>query len=542
MNAGATGAEGTANGLLTQAMEEIRALPFQFVVDGLSAGDATIATDPNIHVTGTSPNLSYTFVPNGETIPVASPYTQAPLDPHITSTVIDGVTYKVAVYPTIDAQQTGVYRVTAIVTWSPHHGVSSITAQTLVYSPSSGCLTDTNHPFAAPCQAFFYAQSGASPGAGLTVSGTILGLNFADVALYGPSSSSSLQMEQATSALSHVKTSEGDLTALGITTTVGGNAASTSSDNDPGTNSPVSSSKTTSSQSGSSPLTVGSLLTTGLSVIPGLLDQGTATSTVNAGNSTPCNDLAGHAQLTGAGCANGTVTQGGAVATVSGALSAIGLPLVSWSPSSVSTFTADYPSNAYSYCTSTSGDGCVHAAAQRTVGTLELGGLPALAGLTFPTGWGLGNALAGCPTGNYFAALVGYTDTVTSESGVSAAGPSGSVSGSPELCYWNGTSYAALPVTLGSSPQALTIPTLSVGLPAIAAVTITPSISYGTLTTTQNTPSGCASVCTASSQITSPIIGSLQIQVVSLGVTLANITLSVDLGTVQARTSYQAAP
>ncbi|MHB8681983.1 MAG: prepilin-type N-terminal cleavage/methylation domain-containing protein [Acidimicrobiales bacterium] len=542
VNAGATGAEGTASGLLTQAMEQIRALPFQLVVDGLSSSDSTIATDPKISVTGTAPNQTYTFKPTGETIPVVSPYTQAPLDPHLSKTVIDGVSYSVGAYPTIDPELSGVYRMTVIVSWAPAHGVSSITAQTLVYSPSAGCLTDTNHPFAAPCQPFFYSQAGVTSGSGITVSGTVLGLSFTQLMLYGPQASSSLQMEESTSVLGRVKTSEGDLALLGTPVAVGGNTANTSADNDPGTRSAVAQSTNTASQSQAQPLSVGSLLSTGLSVIPGLSDQGTSTSTVTANATTPCKDLAGTAQLTNAACSSGTVTQSGQAASLSGALSAIALPLASWSASSVSTFSADYPSAGFSYCATTNGDGCVHAAAQRTIGTVEFGGLPGLAGLTLPVGWGLGNALAGCPIGNYFAALVGYSDKVTAESGINSAAPTASSSGAPKLCYWNGSGYSATSVSLGSSPQALSIPPLSVGVPALSAVTITPSLSFGTVTTTQSGQAGCSAACTAVSEMTSPVTGSLQIQVVVLGVTIANLALSIDLGTLQARTSYQAAP
>src|SRR5487761_314301 len=59
VSVGASGAEQTANGLLTKAMEEVRALPFQLVVDGLSPTDSSIATDPNITISGTSPNQTY---------------------------------------------------------------------------------------------------------------------------------------------------------------------------------------------------------------------------------------------------------------------------------------------------------------------------------------------------------------------------------------------------------------------------------------------------------------------------------------------------
>lgn len=564
VSVGASGAEQTANGLLTKAMEEVRALPFQLVVDGLSPTDSSIATDPNITISGTSPNQTYTFKPTLESIPVAAPYTQTqgidtpqidgPFVPHITHPVINGITFAVAAYPTIDPEKSGFYRVTVIVSWTPHHGVSSISAQTFVYSPgsggsgpSSGCLTDNNNPFAGPCQPFFYSQSGVSSGGGLTITGDVQGLNYTQLALYQPSAMTAVQIEQSTTVLGKVTTSEGALTDWGDgdTTTVGGNSASSAADNDPATKSPVSQSNSTASQSGSQALTIGNLLATGLGVVPGLADQGTTVSTVDASASPACDDLAGHAQVTGFACGNSTVTQGGAVAALTGALSGIGLPLVNVLPSNTSTFSAYYPTSAFSYCTNTSDDGCVHAAGGRTIGTLELGGLPALSGLSTPAGWGLGNVLAGCPVGNYMVALVGYSDQVTAESGINAAEPTTSVGGSAQLCYWNGSAYAAYSVSLGSTPQPISIPAQTIGVPAIAAVTLTPTLNWGTATTSQvtsTTQTPCATACTASSEITSPISGTLEVQVVVLGATVADITIGIDMGTVQAHTSYQAAP
>jgi len=536
---GASTAQQTANGLLTQAMEEVRALPYQFVVDGLSSSDSTISGDPNISVTGTAPNQTYTYKPTGETIPVSSPYSQAPFVPHISQKTVSGIRFQTAAYPTIDTDESGLYRVTIAVSWQPAHGVSSVSAETFVYSPSTGCLTDTNHPFAAPCQAFFYSQSSATSGSGLTVTGTVAGLNLTDIELLGPQASSSIQIEQSTSVLGDVKTSEADLSVLGVTQSVGGQSATSASDNDPGTRSPVSQSASTASQSGAQPLTLGSLLTTALTAIPGLGDEGTTTSTVDAASSPPCDDLAGHAQLTALPCGNSTVVQSGALASVSAELSAVGLPLVTWQPSSISSFVGRYASAGGSYCSATSGDGCVHAAASRSFGTLELAGLPALAGLVDPVGWGTGSAT--CPAGNYMVGLVGYSDQASAESGVGASAPGATVN-SAHLCYWNGTTYQALSVSLGSTPDPISIPTLSIGIPAIAAVTITPSISFGQTTTMQNTPSGCSSACTASSVITSPISGTLEVSVVVLGQTVADLTIGIDLGNLDVRTSYQAAP
>src|SRR5437667_170417 len=66
------------------------------------------------------------------------------------------------------------YRVTVEVSWAHPQvkGVSSkVTTQSVFFS-SSGCLSSGTHPFAAPCQPFFYATADTQPGL-IQVSGSI---------------------------------------------------------------------------------------------------------------------------------------------------------------------------------------------------------------------------------------------------------------------------------------------------------------------------------------------------------------------------------
>ena len=59
------------------------------------------------------------------------------------------------------------YKVTVIVEWegagTAADGVQRVTTQSLFHSPS-GCVSSQTHPFAAPCQPFFYGQAIAPVG------------------------------------------------------------------------------------------------------------------------------------------------------------------------------------------------------------------------------------------------------------------------------------------------------------------------------------------------------------------------------------------
>ncbi|HLI72563.1 MAG TPA: hypothetical protein VKU86_01700 [Acidimicrobiales bacterium] len=553
-----------AGGLLNQAMEEVRAVPYQIVANGLSTSDTTIATDANISVTGTAPNQTYTFVPTGEQVPHGSlAYTQAPFVPHIATTTARGTTYTIAAYPTIDGAGTGVYRVTIMVSWHANAigGVSRISAQTLVYSESSGCLTDTNHPFAAPCQPFFYAQGTAGTASGVTVTGTLLGVSFTDASLTLPRASDTMQIEQVSSVLGSVEASGGVIDTSGGPQAYGSSKASSAADNDPGSTTGTSQTNAFSQTGSSSSVSGSGPGANSITVASSWSDNGTTTSTASASSSPACHDLAGVTQATGLPCGSGSVTQSGTTTTIqaglyAGSVSLLQAPLVSLTtgPSSTAGFVGRYTSPSGSYCASTSGDGCVHAGLQRSVGTLQLGGLPGqlLPGFdaVAPVGWG--NSVspnANCPTGNYMVALVNYADRVSTESGVNAnrattTMPTGS--STPYVCFWNGTGYTSQVLALGSTPQAISIPAVNVVDPGVAGgpvtVSLAAALSVGTATTSISTPSGCTTPCQSTATISSPIQGSVSFAVTQGATTIANLSVAVNLGELTASTSYQAAP
>src|SRR5260370_3171594 len=151
-----------ANSLMAKTMEQIRALPFQTLANGLDNSDSTIASDTNISIAGQTYTYTGAGTGNNEVIPHSDHggATLPPLTPHRTTTAsTNGTAYKVSVYPTVYTGAAGAYRVTVVVSWSPalRNGLATqVSRQTIVYSPSTSCLSPSNHPFPPPCPPSFH--------------------------------------------------------------------------------------------------------------------------------------------------------------------------------------------------------------------------------------------------------------------------------------------------------------------------------------------------------------------------------------------------
>ena len=535
----------TANELLGRTMEQVRALPFQTVANGLSTSDATVSSDANITVSGST----WTYSGTNETIPHGNlSGTQAPFLPHQTTTTLNATTYTVTAYPTNYTSAAGAYRVTAIISWtrSLRGGVASqVSGQTIVFSPSSGCVTPSNHPFAAPCQPFFHATTTSDKPAITITAGNgysgspITGINFSQAQVTGVKVETSMPVEQTSSVLGAVNTTGATLGS----TSSGTVAAASSADNDPAT-------AANPTNTGSVTQTASAITSSGggnsVSLTPSTTDTGSTTATVSASNSPACNDLGGTALLSSLPCGAGTATQSGTTLSATASLKSSGTALgvanlasIASQPVATPTevFAARLTSPTNGYCTLTSNDGCVHAAAQRSFGTIALAGLPA--NVSGPTGWG-GSS---CNNTNALVSLAGYSDQVVSESGVSPAAPTASQGGGT-LYYWNGTGCSTKSVNWAGSPPAITIPTVTVnsGLGGGTTITISGTVTLGTTATTSNSPNGCVSVCTASATVNSPVVASISYVVKDSGAnTIANMAVSVTLGNIAATSSYQAA-
>jgi hypothetical protein len=185
-------------------------------------------------------------------------------------------------------------------------------------------------------------------------------------------------------------------------------------------------------------------------------------------------------------------------------------------------------------CSGTSGDGCVQAGATRTLGQITLGTLPAnLPVGSAPLFWQ-----------GYLVRINGFTDSVTAEVGVGTKAPTISAAGT--ISYWNGAGYSSLPIVAGGPVSISVAPVsiLNLGLGGLLRVDLSVS-NLRTGGTTITDPAACGASCTrtsASAVSGSPVTGDVIFAVSFAGVSLANVSIHVDLGTLTAKGEYKAAP
>ncbi|MGH9284364.1 MAG: type IV pilus modification PilV family protein, partial [Acidimicrobiales bacterium] len=187
-----------ATGLANEAIEKMRTLPFDTLARGLDAADA--AADPRIVACGTN------LCSNGEIVPTfsAGATTVDPIVPHVTPGIVVGpTTYTVSAYVTRYADPDGttrpnVYRGRVVASWanSLRGGIApEVVVESVFHSPA-GCQSTATHPFAAPCEPFFYA-SASSDAASIRIEPVAGGWGtLRDAALELTQHSSAMQVEQ----------------------------------------------------------------------------------------------------------------------------------------------------------------------------------------------------------------------------------------------------------------------------------------------------------------------------------------------------------
>ena len=221
----------TATGLANQAMEQVRGLPFDTLKKGLNNADLIAMTDTNITKVGTE----YFYA--GEQIPRGDNATVVPLVPH-TQTLNDATAtaFKVRTYVTYyqNKPTTNTFRVTVLVTWTANvkSRASQVQTASIFYS-GSGCLSTQTHPFAAPCQPYFFTSAANSSGL-MAISGTMAGTSLDRAKLFLPEQDSNIEIEQTSVVQGTDVTGGASTTLLGQAEQVIGSQASTAgADNDP---------------------------------------------------------------------------------------------------------------------------------------------------------------------------------------------------------------------------------------------------------------------------------------------------------------------
>ncbi|MDC7120798.1 hypothetical protein OMK64_04540 [Cellulomonas fimi] len=452
----------TATSLATQALERLRALPYDTVTqpDGssVSAGIEFV-----VSAAGVQRFRPTSLLPGfDEPLVVNRPGGGWAGSGQVENQTVGNVTYKVATYVT-KAPVTGAgqqaFTATALVTWSSGvtKGTRRVVEQSVLYSPA-GCLSTAQSPFAAPCQSYFTAQAGQVL-AGFTVTNPddstqpISGFGAERLELNLPSSSSTLLIEQTASANADAQTVSAAKVEGTTTTDLPGGSAAASVDSDPSSTPGQTQTTTTSGYTAAAVSRSGPAGR--LSATIGGGSVGSAAAAIGAPAST-CTGMSGTGLTTGPAsalrpCAASSLTPGSQTSSITysplwGAGGDIAIASVGGTTVPGRSVAAQLTSSNPEACTSGTGPGltgCSYGASTRRLGDVVLGSSAGASGV--PAGFG--------------AALVQVTDLVESaraEEGQGARVPSYARAGT--LRVWTGTSYAVVDLGGFAAPPATGVP------------------------------------------------------------------------------------
>jgi type II secretory pathway pseudopilin PulG len=535
-----------ATGVANRIMEDIRGLAYTKVTGGISSTELT--TDSRIvNCSGT-----YRFQTcSGEKIvssTFAAGYDADWLYPHTGSFTEGNLDVSYATYVTNDAPTTNPYRVTVILSWS--NGAiaaapnNSVRLQSLFWSPS-GCVNPNTHPFAAPCQPFFYGQVEA-PQARLDVTGSIhdFSVDFDSFTLTRPGISASAQEEQ-TKQLNVVTTLSGvqviDSTG---TDAVGSQQATSDADDEVETAATglAGGTSTTASSLGQSHLNADCCNEIGLitSVPAGEIEGRGASVTAKGTDAYAC-PTTGTRETDQLACAGGHVRGPGTttvsipVTHVTPTVGAANLIRVVGSGTDT-TATIDRDASG-----GTSEDGLIDVSTSRTLGTVQLGGFPP-SGMTAPAGMSATQTL----DSNYCVRLTGYADTARAIAGErTATNPSATVSAGT-FFYYNGGAFSNKSAT-DSTLDTLTVTCSKTQLVGLSTVTWRVTVASGgvqhaTTTTSQTADPSDAQTRYDAEAITHPIEITIRYEYIVDGTHQIDLSATFDPGDLFAHGIYQAPP
>jgi type II secretory pathway pseudopilin PulG len=545
-----------ANQIANQLMEQARGLAFSKIQRGMQSSD--LSDDPNLE-TGCAGDAAgtyrlYSCIPPGDLVvstnldcPTVSTDCASPLVPSngtIGASEDYPVDYTWRTYVTNNCPAVtetcadiAPYKVTIIVSWagagtSPS-GVQGVTIESLYHSPS-GCVNPSTHPFAAPCQPFFYGQA-IVPVGQIDVEGDVTLVDFEKGTVFTTGAESTLQNEQV-SQVQGSWTQSGTALTTSSGTSFGGSTVSrtTAADSDPSGTTPTYSVSTAGAGTASNQFASGG--GSWMQVQNAAGDTGQAISATAAGGANVCPPTppAPPAETDLQPCGGAYVRQAAISRTVGhfhGFVEDIGEATLA----SIANPT-NYSTSFVNRVLVSGQDGNVQDTAARAFGTINVGGLPDL--VPAPAGW----------TG-YFLTLSGYRDTVVATAGTSAAAPTATINAGT-LSYWNGTGYTSvnLATTPGYSLSGLELNhTALVGVvpvPVTIRIASVDTIAMETQPAVTSTPSGAGSILRneAQASIGSPVYGELDYEVWVAGIQVVDLVIDIALGTVTSKGVYGAAP
>jgi type II secretory pathway pseudopilin PulG len=524
----------TFDGVADRIMEEIRGQAYTKIQTGLLTSDVT--GDSNIINCGGTP-IVYRFesCSTGEQIVTSGGVTATPwIYPHsgtvAAAAISNNVAYTWSTYITNNDATTQPYRVTVIVQWAsaayPNKTNNLVRVQSLFASPA-GCVSSSTHPFAAPCQPFFYGLAQV-PAGKITVTGTVQGLTFNAGYLQTTGTESNLQNEQVTQGRATFAESLASITdALGTRTEGGIVSGAQAADSDP--NAPGATYGTTSEVAGTGGTVSSSSGSTSITFTAPPGDTGRADVAVAAGGASVCPPPTDLAETDGLPCVGGRMQQGGTLSSIL-ALGSIVPGLGSATLASVAA-AASSPAKSFADREAVSGqDGRIEVSATRNFGVIGLGAFPS--GITAPAGF---TYLLRMPTG--------YQDTVTSQAGTTTTAAPSTGTPTGNVSVWNGAGYTSFGPT-ASGLNNLTSTATSAATIAGRAVVVTISVDAGSTAaqagTHQTNPSG--SLRTDADSSVAAFSATVHYVVTVDGVTAVDLEIALQLGTILTRGVYGTPP
>ena len=437
---------------------------------------------------------------------------------------------------TVGKGDTILYHLTVLVTWVDRLGSRSFKDSSYLFSASPTNACQPNLPIAAPCQSVLYAAAGTGE-ANVTLTpadantGGVKGVALTSASLTAGDADAAINAGRTTTIDANANGGSGTWDADSLLDNIGGTEAAASASDDPaaGAGPPTSTlsqaavTKTYNSDAKGNVLkltknavTGDAVATASATTTPVCTDPGVTGAVVQQTNALPC--------------ADSSLKLGGATATVTA--NDDGAALGSWnivsfgSSSKYSNVWAGRMSTAFNgHCASPGLDGCIASAADRTLGTLSLGAAPTA----------LKSINSTFSSKNYLVRVSSYTDSATSESGVTASSvPAPAATGT--LTYWNGTGYTSTSTMTGGATIPLSFSVTSNG----TTLTQTGTITSGSVSSASGIGT-CTNGCTATSAVRGMIID-LTYTITVKGVTTVSLQLHADLGGVTTSATYQSSP
>lgn len=556
----------TATALATQALERLRALPYNQVTQ--PDGSAPEAGLQYAVVNGTG----YDFEPVGLIPGVDEPLVVNQLSARWEDQSVGEVTYRIQTYVTRPAATAGgsqTFNLFAVVSWTSatDQGTRRVVERSTTFSPS-GCLSTAQSPFAAPCQSYVTAQAGQSLG-GVTITNEAdakaMIPGFEDTRLFEltlSANSTSLLVEQTATANAGATTS--GVRRVGATEAENGSAsAAVSVDSDPSSTPDQEETATASGHSSSALQATG---TAGRLVGRAAGSDGGEVRAAINGSSTYCLTTSGAGFATGAAgalhpCASSRVQPGSTASSIvfepEGTLGfgSLTVPMVSIGNTGTSfrSVSAQLTAPSTTGCTNGIGAGtlgCGYAESSRSLGAVAVGSSTGASAT--PSGW-----VSGKPIWQ----ITGLAETLRTEEGSGARVPAYSRSGQLEV--WDGTAFRTIDLSCYSltvtcaSPDAGTSRTIAVPPTTISysggggqltvtyegAVTVQrPTATRTPATRTGNVVTDCKTeACVSQVNGGSAVVGNLTVVVARNGTEIGRYALSTNLGGLVSQTSYKAA-